>query len=116
MKLPRLHNSGHQTQEGNANSQFEQFYRVLKNLPLADTDSFGFSGMLNLVGEENFHGKVKYEGLEEVLKLPKTYVHLYGKTETKPGRKMGHINVLADSREELLEKLIHIKSLVKVKS
>ena len=113
---PRLHNSGHQTQEGNVNSQFEQFYRVLKNFPLADTDSFGFSGMLNLVGEENSHGKVKYDGLEEVLKLPKTYVHLYGKTETKPGRKMGHINVLADSREELLKKLIHIKSLVKVKS
>lgn len=111
---PRLHNSGHQTQEGNANSQFEQFYRVLKNLPLADTDSFGFSGMLNLVGEENFSGKVKYEGLEEVLKLPKTYIHLYGKTETKPGRKMGHINVLADSREELLEKLIKIKGLVRV--
>lgn len=113
---PRLHNSGHQSQEGNANSQFEQFYRVVKNLPLADTDSCGFSGMLNLVGEENFSGKVKYEGLEDVLKLPKTYVHLYGKTETKPGRKMGHINVLADSREELMEKLIYIKSLVKVKS
>ncbi len=111
---PRLHNSGHQSQEGNANSQFEQFYRVVKNLPLADTDSFGFSGMLNLVGEENHSGKVKYEGLEEVLKLPKTYVHLYGKTETKPGRKMGHINVLADSREELMDKLIFIKSLVKV--
>lgn len=113
---PRLHNSGHQTQEGNYNSQFEQFYRVLKNIPLADTDSCGFSGMLNLVGEENFSGKVIYEGLEDVLKLPKTYVHLYGKTETKPGRKMGHINVLADSREELLEKLIYIKSSVKVKS
>lgn len=113
---PRLHNSGHQTQEGNANSQFEQMFRTLKNLPLADTDSIGFSGMLNLVGEENYSGKVKYEGLEEVLKLPKTYVHLYGKTETKPGRKMGHINVLADSREELMEKLIHIKSLVKVVS
>lgn len=113
---PRLHNSGHQTQEGNANSQFEQFYRVLKNLPLADTDAFGFSGMLNLVGEENHKGKVKYEGLNEVLKLPKTYIHLYGKTETKPGRKMGHINVLADSREELLEKLNHIKSIVKVLS
>ena len=111
---PRLHNSGHQTQEGNANSQFEQFYRVLKNLPLADTSAFGFSGMLNLVGEENFTGKVKYEGLEKVLKLPNAYVHLYGKTETKPGRKMGHINVLADSREELLEQLIDIKSLVKV--
>ncbi|MPT33329.1 MAG: 5-(carboxyamino)imidazole ribonucleotide synthase [Chryseobacterium sp.] len=111
---PRLHNSGHQSQEGNANSQFEQFYRVVKNLPLADTGNFGFSGMLNLVGEENYSGKVKYQGLEEVLKLPKTYVHLYGKTETKPGRKMGHINVLAGSREELMEKLIHIKSLVKV--
>lgn len=111
---PRLHNSGHQSQEGNANSQFEQLYRVIKNLPLADTGNFGFSGMLNLVGEPNHSGKVIYEGLNEVLKLPKTYVHLYGKTETKPGRKMGHINVLADSREELLAKLTHIKSLVKV--
>ena len=111
---PRLHNSGHQTQEGNANSQFEQFYRVLKNLPLADTSAFGFSGMLNLVGEENHTGKVKYVGLENVLKLPNAYVHLYGKMETKPGRKMGHINVLADSREELLEQLIQIKALVKV--
>lgn len=111
---PRLHNSGHQTQEGNANSQFEQFYRVLKNLPLAETKNFGFSGMLNLVGEENYTGKVKYNGLSNVLKLPNTYVHLYGKKETKPGRKMGHINVLANSREELLEQLIHIKSLVQV--
>lgn len=111
---PRLHNSGHQSQEGNANSQFEQFYRVLKNLPLADTSSAGFSGMLNLVGEENFSGKVKYKGLEEVLKLPNTYVHLYAKEETKPGRKMGHINVLGNSREELLDQLIAIKSLVKV--
>ena len=113
---PRLHNSGHQSQEGNANSQFEQMYRVVKNLPLADTDALRFSGMLNLVGANDFHGKVKYEGLEEVLKLPKTYIHLYGKTETKPGRKMGHINVLANSREELIEKLLHIKSLVKVAS
>ena len=113
---PRLHNSGHQTQEGNANSQFEQLYRVLKTLPLADTDALGFSGMLNLVGEEDFSGKVKYEGLVEVMKLPKTYVHLYGKSSTKPGRKMGHINILANSRQELLEKLIHVKSLVKVVS
>ncbi|MGV4414149.1 5-(carboxyamino)imidazole ribonucleotide synthase [Chryseobacterium sp. T1] len=113
---PRLHNSGHQSQEGNANSQFEQMYRVVKNLPLADTDSFGYSGMLNLVGAEGFSGKVIYEGLEDVLKLPKTYVHLYGKAETKPGRKMGHINVLADSREELMRKLVLIKSMIMVKA
>lgn len=111
---PRLHNSGHQSQEGNANSQFEQLYRILKNLPLADTDANGFSGMLNLVGEAGYSGKVVYAGIEEVLKLPQTYVHLYGKTETKPGRKMGHINVLAETRGELLAKLAHVKSLVKV--
>lgn len=111
---PRLHNSGHQSQEGNANSQFEQMYRVVKNLPLADTDVMGYSGMLNLVGAEGYAGKVIYEGMEEVLKLPQTYVHLYGKTETKPGRKMGHINVLADSREELMDKLIKVKAMVRV--
>ncbi|SKC08177.1 5-(carboxyamino)imidazole ribonucleotide synthase [Soonwooa buanensis] len=113
---PRLHNSGHQSQEGNANSQFEQMYRVVTNSPLADTEAFTFSGMLNLVGADEFSGKVIYDGLDEVMKMPKTYVHLYGKTETKPGRKMGHINVLADSREELMDKLISIKSKVIVKS
>jgi len=107
---PRLHNSGYPSQEGNANSQFEQMYRVVKNLPLADTDTLTFSGMLNLVGAEGYSGKVIYEGMEEVLKLPKTYVHMYGKTETKPGRKMGHINVLAD----LMEKLIKVKAMVRV--
>ncbi|KQM23482.1 5-(carboxyamino)imidazole ribonucleotide synthase [Chryseobacterium sp. Leaf201] len=111
---PRLHNSGHQSQEGNANSQFEQMYRVVKNLPLADTDAIIYSGMLNLVGAEGHSGKVVYEGMEDILKLPETYIHLYGKTETKPGRKMGHINVLADSREELMEKLVTVKGMVRV--
>ncbi|KMQ69556.1 phosphoribosylaminoimidazole carboxylase [Chryseobacterium sp. FH2] len=111
---PRLHNSGHQSQEGNVNSQFEQMYRVVKNLPLADTETLMYSGMLNLVGAEEHSGKVVYAGMDDVLKLPKTYVHLYGKTETKPGRKMGHINVLADSREELIEKLVKVKGMVKV--
>jgi 5-(carboxyamino)imidazole ribonucleotide synthase len=111
---PRLHNSGHQSQEGNANSQFEQMYRVVKNLPLADTDAIIYSGMLNLVGAEGYSGKVIYEGMEDVLRLPETYIHLYGKTETKPGRKMGHINVLAESREELMEKLVMVKGMVRV--
>lgn len=111
---PRLHNSGHQSQEGNAVSQFEQLYRVLRNFPLAEPSAIGFSGMLNLVGAAGFSGKVQYKGLEEVMALPQTYIHLYGKTDTRPGRKMGHINVLAASREELLEKLNYVKSLVKV--
>lgn len=111
---PRLHNSGHQTQEGNANSQFEQMYRVLTNKPLADTAAEGFSGMVNLVGEVDYTGKVHYEGLDDILKMPQTYVHLYGKKDTKPGRKMGHINVRAESREALLEKLIQVKNSVRV--
>lgn len=111
---PRLHNSGHQSQEGNYNSQFEQFYRIIKNLPLADVQPCGYSGMLNLVGEEGDTGKVVYEGLAQVLKLPYAYVHLYGKRETKPGRKMGHINVLASDRETLLSRLKNIKKMVKV--
>lgn len=113
---PRLHNSGHQSQEGNANCQFEQMYRVITNLPLADTDALGYSGMLNLVGAEGYTGKVIYEGIDNVMKLPKVYIHLYGKTETKPGRKMGHINVLANTKDELLQRLISIKEMVKVKA
>lgn len=113
---PRLHNSGHLTQEGNANSQFEQMYRVLRNYPLADTSSLGFAGMLNLVGEEGHSGPVKYEGLENILSMKQTYVHLYGKSSTKPGRKMGHINTLSASREQLVEKLTSLKSKIKVVS
>ncbi|WP_018675082.1 5-(carboxyamino)imidazole ribonucleotide synthase [Riemerella columbina] len=111
---PRLHNSGHQSQEGNYNSQFEQFYRVLKNLPLANTDAKGYSGMLNLVGEEGASGAVEYQGIEAVLERPNTYIHLYGKADTKPGRKMGHINIVAEDRAELLKQLVEVKNMVKV--
>ena len=72
--------------------------------------------MLNLVGEEGHTGKVEYQGLEEVLRLPDVYVHLYGKAQTKSGRKMGHINILADTREELLQRLSEVKGMVKVVS
>lgn len=111
---PRLHNSGHQSQEGNLNSQFEQLYRVITNRPLADTAATGFSGMLNIIGAPGHSGKPIYQGLAEVLKLPYAYVHLYGKTETRPGRKMGHVNILADNREELMKRLIAVKAMISV--
>ncbi len=111
---PRLHNSGHQSQEGNYHCQFEQFYRVITNLPLAEVGSRCFSGMLNLVGEPNYEGDVYFEGLDNLLKISQTYVHLYGKKTTKSGRKMGHINCLAENKEALLEKLFLIKTMVKV--
>ena len=72
--------------------------------------------MINLLGESGFQGAVKYEGLKQVLKLPGVYVHLYGKTETKPFRKMGHVTVLGNNSDELKEKAKSIKQKLKVKA
>ncbi len=111
---PRTHNSGHQSIEGNYCSQYEMQMRVLQNLPLGDTSSIKPSLMLNLIGEPDYTGAVKYKGLEEVMKMKGVYVHLYGKHETKPGRKMGHVTILGKDKSELLEKAEYIKQKLKV--
>lgn len=111
---PRAHNSGHQSIEGNYSSQYDMQMRVLQNLPLGDTATIKPSLMLNLIGEPNYSGTVKYEGLEEVEKLKDVYVHIYGKEETKPGRKMGHVTILGEDKNELLEKAELIKKKLKV--
>ena len=110
----RAHNSGHQSIEGNYVSQYDMQMRVLQNLPLGDTATIQPSLMLNLIGEPNFSGSVKYEGIQDVLQMNGVYLHLYGKAETKPGRKMGHITVLGNTQEELLEKADFIKKKLKV--
>ncbi|MGB1017516.1 MAG: 5-(carboxyamino)imidazole ribonucleotide synthase [Chitinophagales bacterium] len=106
---PRTHNSGHHTIESCASSQFDQQLRALLNLPLGNTDLRKKAAMVNIVGEENFTGKVKYEGLNDVLALSDTYIHLYGKEITKPGRKMGHITILGNEFSEIKEKIDFIK-------
>jgi 5-(carboxyamino)imidazole ribonucleotide synthase len=111
---PRAHNSGHQSIEGNYSSQYDMQMRVLQNLPLGNTETIQPSLMLNLIGEAGYFGAVKYAGLEEVMKLKGVYVHLYGKHETKPGRKMGHVTILGSNREQLLEKAEMIKNTLKV--
>jgi 5-(carboxyamino)imidazole ribonucleotide synthase len=111
---PRAHNSGHQSIEGNYCSQYDMQMRVLQNLPLGSTDTILPSLMLNLIGEEGHAGPVVYKGLEEALAMKGVYVHLYGKRETKPGRKMGHINILADSATELLKKAKSLKGMIRV--
>ncbi len=113
---PRAHNSGHQSIEGNYCSQYEMQMRVLQNLPLGDTATIKPSLMLNMIGEPNHTGAVKYRGLEEVMSMKGAYVHLYGKHETKPGRKMGHVTILGADRNELLEKAELIKDKLKVVS
>ncbi|MFM7723351.1 MAG: ATP-grasp domain-containing protein, partial [Bacteroidota bacterium] len=107
---PRPHNSGHHTIECCYTSQFEQHLRAVLNLPLGDTGLIMPGAMLNVVGEKGFEGPAVYVGLEEVLKLPCVYVHLYGKTKTKPFRKMGHVTVLGREITEIKERIEFIKS------
>lgn len=111
---PRAHNSGHQSIEGNYSSQYDMQMRLLQNLPLGSTNIIQPSLMLNLVGEPGHSGAVKYQGLEEVLKIEGTYIHLYGKHETKPGRKMGHVTILGKNKTDLLQKADFIKNTLKV--
>lgn len=111
---PRPHNSGHQTIEANVTSQYEQHLRAILNLPLGDTSITTYSAMVNLLGEPGFTGKVVYKGLSEVLKLKGTHVHLYGKSETRPFRKMGHVTITDNNTEELKRKVTFVKEHLKV--
>ncbi len=93
---PRVHNSGHYTMDACVTSQFEQHIRAITGLPLGSTAMHGpAAAMINILGERD--GPTEVRGLDEVLAQPRTKVHLYGKSPTKVDRKMGHINVTAES-------------------
>jgi 5-(carboxyamino)imidazole ribonucleotide synthase len=97
---PRPHNSGHQTIEGNYESQYGQLLRCLLNLPLGNTAIKRPSVMVNLLGEKGYTGKAIYDGIEKALAHPGVNLHLYGKSQTKPFRKMGHATIVNDSLNE----------------
>ncbi|MBL7854556.1 MAG: 5-(carboxyamino)imidazole ribonucleotide synthase [Cyclobacteriaceae bacterium] len=111
---PRPHNSGHHTIEANVTSQYEQHLRAIFNLPLGDTRIVQPSAMVNLLGEAGFEGPAKYEGLEAVMKESGVHVHLYGKKNTKPFRKMGHVTLTGQHVEELKTKVEFVKRTLKV--
>ena len=113
---PRPHNSGHQTIKANYTSQYEQHLRAILGYPLGKTDLLIPSAMINLLGSEGKTGPAYYEGLEQALSLPGVYVHLYGKEQTKPSRKMGHITILEPDTELLKQKVAQVKALVQVKA
>ena len=113
---PRPHNSGHHTIESVITSQYEQLLRSIFNLPLGATDLKMPSVMINLLGEPGFEGKVKYEGLSKAMAIGGVKIHLYGKKQTKPFRKMGHVTVLATTIEAAKEKAALVKQTLKVKS
>jgi 5-(carboxyamino)imidazole ribonucleotide synthase len=113
---PRVHNSGHHTIEANYSSQFDMLWRVMLNYPLGNTEHILPAAIVNLLGAGGFSGPAHYEGLEEILKTENVFVHIYGKKETKPGRKMGHITILSAEKQELIHQANRIKHTLKVVS
>lgn len=113
---PRVHNSGHHTIEANYSSQYDMLWRIMLGFPLGNTDPILPSAIVNILGADGFSGTAIYEGLAEVLSMDNVFVHLYGKTQTKPGRKMGHVTILHKDYQDLTYKANKIKHLLKVKA
>ncbi|MCZ2298026.1 MAG: 5-(carboxyamino)imidazole ribonucleotide synthase [Chitinophagales bacterium] len=113
---PRVHNSGHHTIEANYCSQYDMLWRILLQFPLGNTKPILPSAIVNIIGAENYVGAVQYEGLNDVLKMENAFVHLYGKKETKVGRKMGHVTIISSDYTDLTHKANIIKHTLKAKS
>lgn len=111
---PRPHNSGHHTIEGNFTSQFAQHLRAIFNLPMGNTAARSNAVMINLLGEEGYEGLAVYEGLEEALAENGVYVHLYGKKFTKPFRKMGHVTIVHENRDQAIELARKVQRTIKI--
>ncbi len=113
---PRVHNSGHHTIEAHYCSQFDMLWRILMGFPLGNTDRIQPSVMINLIGEKGSSGEAVYEGLDAVLRIPHAFLHLYGKKTVKPGRKMGHITLMAPELSEIQKEAMSIKQMLRVRS
>ena len=97
---PRPHNSGHYTIEGCITSQFDNHIRAIVGLPLGSTELIMPTVMVNLLGEEGYSGEAYVEGVYDAMSIEGSTLHIYGKAQTKPKRKMGHITVTAKELKE----------------
>lgn len=111
---PRVHNSGHHTIEANFSSQFDMLWRILLGYPLGNPRPILPAAIVNLLGEPGHSGPAAYDGLEKVLQMEQAFVHLYGKAETRPGRKMGHVTLMHRETEELVRSAAGVKQQLKV--
>jgi len=111
---PRPHNSGHQTIEASYTSQFEQHIRAILNLPLGKTESTVGGIMVNLVGAEGHTGDVVYENIEAIMKLDGVTPHIYGKKQTRPFRKMGHMTIVNEDLSEARRIAEEVKKTINV--
>ncbi|HRS64678.1 MAG TPA: 5-(carboxyamino)imidazole ribonucleotide synthase [Spirochaetia bacterium] len=113
---PRPHNSGHVTIENCVTSQFMQYYRILAGYSLGSTEMVCPGMMINLLGEPGASGTPRYVGIEEALRVPGVSLHLYGKTEVKPFRKMGHLTAIAPTVEEAIRRAELAREKIKILS
>lgn len=111
---PRPHNSGHYSIEAAYTNQFEQHLRAILNLPLGDTSSKVGGVMVNLVGHEDYRGLVQYKNIEKILRMPGVVPHIYGKKETRPFRKMGHVTIVNEKLEKAREIAERAKGIIEV--
>jgi 5-(carboxyamino)imidazole ribonucleotide synthase len=113
---PRVHNSGHHTIEANFSSQFDMLWRIMLGYPLGNPRHIIPAAIVNLVGGEGHSGPANYEGIDEILKMENVFLHLYGKKETRPGRKMGHATILSPEKSDLVFKAKSIRQKLHVTS
>ncbi len=111
---PRPHNSGHYSIEASYTSQFENHLRAILNLPLGNTDSKVAGIMVNLVGEEGYSGQVVYENIEKIMAIDGVTPHIYGKRETRPFRKMGHVTIVNENMTEARRIAEEVKNSIRV--
>ncbi|WP_298119719.1 5-(carboxyamino)imidazole ribonucleotide synthase [Flavobacterium sp.] len=111
---PRPHNSGHYSIEASYTSQFENHLRAILDLPLGTTDSKVAGIMVNLVGEEGFSGQVVYENIEKIMAIDGVTPHIYGKRETRPFRKMGHVTIVNENMVEARKIAEEVKNSIRV--
>ena len=113
---PRVHNSGHHSIEANYSSQYDMLWRIMLNYPLGNPDAILPSAIVNILGAEGHSGDAVYTNLNEVLSMDNVFVHLYGKKQTKPGRKMGHVTIMHNDYQDLRYKANKIKHTLKVEA
>jgi 5-(carboxyamino)imidazole ribonucleotide synthase len=111
---PRPHNSGHYSIEASYTSQFENHLRAILDLPLGNTDSKVAGIMVNLVGAEGFSGNVIYENIETILGWNGVTPHIYGKKQTRPFRKMGHVTIVNEDIKEARRIAEDVKNTIRV--
>jgi 5-(carboxyamino)imidazole ribonucleotide synthase len=111
---PRPHNSGHYSIEASYTNQFEQHIRAILDLPLGNTANKLAGIMVNLVGAEGYTGKVVYENIEKIMAMDGVTPHIYGKKQTRPFRKMGHVTIVNEDIDTARRVAQQVKETIKV--